>query len=308
MTAALQIRTQERIRCLLCQKFHDISTCTEFLASDVDERWRIAKRLLVCRSCLKKGHRKIECGVSEKTATGETTIHDLLNRKDVGEKQIDEKPEENITKVCLKMSVDKKHGSSSYSNGSLQIARAVICAENEIKRTVNCILDSGAQRSFVRREVVESLELNAGDHGCSGHSKADALCTGGSGTDDPLHHVLERQRGRTCVGKVGRQQLKAIRLQLGIQWWHGPRWLTGPPQTWPRSREDTERTPLIPSGRNARQDRQHRPAYCLCFVKNFRDHQGGALDLVQTGPTFHLLVVDRAILLGRPIVLLVFFV
>ncbi|KRZ92287.1 hypothetical protein T08_5480 [Trichinella sp. T8] len=90
----------------------------------------------------------------------------------------------------------------------------------------------------------------AGDHGGSGHSKADALCTGGSGTDDLLHHVLERKRGRTCVGKVGRQQLKAIRPQLGIQWWHGPRWLTGPPQTWPRSQEDTERTPLIPSDRN----------------------------------------------------------
>ncbi|KRX73978.1 hypothetical protein T06_9924 [Trichinella sp. T6] len=32
MTAALQICTQERIRCLLRQKFHDISTCTQFLA------------------------------------------------------------------------------------------------------------------------------------------------------------------------------------------------------------------------------------------------------------------------------------
>ncbi|KRX72060.1 hypothetical protein T06_2627 [Trichinella sp. T6] len=112
---------------------------------------------------------------------------------------------------------------------------------------------------FGHRENPPTEFPKAGDHGCSGHSKADALCTEGSGTDDPLHHVLERQRGRTCVGKVGRQQLKAIRPQLGIQWWYGPRWLTGPPQTWPRSREDTGRTPLIPSGRNARQDRQHRP-------------------------------------------------
>ncbi|XP_003370011.1 Pao retrotransposon peptidase superfamily [Trichinella spiralis] len=148
-TAALQIRTQERSRCLLCQKFHDISVCTQFLASDVDERWRIAKRLGLCHSCLKKGHRKIECGVGRKTATGETSIHDLLNRKDAGDKKIDDKPEENITKVRLKMNVDKKDGSSSYSNG-----------KNEIKRTVNCILDSGAQRSFVKREVVESLGLN----------------------------------------------------------------------------------------------------------------------------------------------------
>ncbi|KRY06903.1 hypothetical protein T12_16388 [Trichinella patagoniensis] len=159
-TAALQIHTQERTRCLLCQKFHDISACTQFLASEVDERWRIAKRLGLCHSCLKKGHRKIECRVSRKTATGETTIHDLLNRKDAGDKKIDENPEENITKVCLKMNVDKKDGSSSYSNGSLQIARAMICAENGMKRTVNCILDSGAQRSFVKREVVESLGLN----------------------------------------------------------------------------------------------------------------------------------------------------
>ncbi|KRY82049.1 hypothetical protein T4D_2966 [Trichinella pseudospiralis] len=131
-----------------------------FLASDVEERWRVAKRLRLCHSCLKKGHRKIECSASRKTATGETTIHDLLKRKGAGDKKIDEKTEENITKVCLKMSVDKRDGSSSYSNSSLQIARAVICAENGIKRTANCILDSGAQRSFVRKEVVESLGLN----------------------------------------------------------------------------------------------------------------------------------------------------
>ncbi|KRZ41524.1 hypothetical protein T4C_8505 [Trichinella pseudospiralis] len=98
-TAALQIHTQERTRCLLCQKFHDISACTQFLTSDLDERWRIAKRLGLCHSCLKKGHRKIECRVSRKTATGETTIHDLLNRKDAGDKKIDENPEENTTKV-----------------------------------------------------------------------------------------------------------------------------------------------------------------------------------------------------------------
>ncbi|KRY82112.1 hypothetical protein T4D_4246 [Trichinella pseudospiralis] len=159
-TAALQIQTQERTRCLLCQKFHDISVCTQFLASDVEERWRVAKRLGLCHSCLKKGHRKIECSASRKTATGETTIHDLLKRKGAGDKKIDEKTEENITKVCLKMSVDKRDRSSSYSNSSLQIARAVICAENGIKRTANCILDSGAQRSFVRKEVVESLGLN----------------------------------------------------------------------------------------------------------------------------------------------------
>ncbi|KRY08826.1 hypothetical protein T12_3992, partial [Trichinella patagoniensis] len=145
---------------LLCQKFHDISTCTQFLASDVNERWRIAKRLGLCHSCLKKGHRKIECGASRKTATGETTVDDLLNRKDAGDKKIDEKTEENITKVCLKISVDKKNRSSSCSNGSLQIVRAVICAGNGIKRTVNCILDSTAQRSFVKMEVVESLGLN----------------------------------------------------------------------------------------------------------------------------------------------------
>ncbi|KRZ06918.1 hypothetical protein T4B_3297 [Trichinella pseudospiralis] len=147
-------------RCLLCQKFHDISVCTQFLASDVEERWRVAKRLRLCHSSLKKGHRKIECSASRKTATGKTTIHDLLKRKGAGDKKIDEKTEENITKVCLKMSVDKRDRSSSYLNGSLQIARAVIWAENGIKRTANCILHSGAQRSFVRKEVVESLGLN----------------------------------------------------------------------------------------------------------------------------------------------------
>ncbi|KRX69991.1 hypothetical protein T06_11252 [Trichinella sp. T6] len=46
MTAALQICTQERIRCLLRQKFHDISTCTQFLAKAKAESHRPIGRII----------------------------------------------------------------------------------------------------------------------------------------------------------------------------------------------------------------------------------------------------------------------
>ncbi|KRX74231.1 hypothetical protein T06_13680 [Trichinella sp. T6] len=96
-TSALQVRTRERTRCQLCHKFHEIFACTQFLAIDVDECWRIAKRLGLCLNCLKKGHRRIDCIASRKTATGQATIHDLLNKKDTEGKKTDEKTEENIT-------------------------------------------------------------------------------------------------------------------------------------------------------------------------------------------------------------------
>ncbi|KRX20845.1 hypothetical protein T07_711 [Trichinella nelsoni] len=92
----------------------------------------------LCLSCLKKGHRRIDCVASRKTATGQATIHDLLNKKDTECKKTDEKTEENITRI----------------------AQAVICSENGNRRIVDCILASGAQRSFVKKEIVESLGLN----------------------------------------------------------------------------------------------------------------------------------------------------
>ncbi|KRY08720.1 hypothetical protein T12_211 [Trichinella patagoniensis] len=118
-TSALQVSTRERTRCQLCHQFHEISACTQFLAIDVDECWRIAKRLGLCLNCLKKGHRRIDCIASRKTATGEVTIHDLLNKKDTEGKKTDEKTEENITRVF-----ENNDRSSSYSNGNLQIAQA----------------------------------------------------------------------------------------------------------------------------------------------------------------------------------------
>ncbi|OUC43776.1 hypothetical protein D917_09531 [Trichinella nativa] len=154
-TSALQVSTRERTRCQLCHKFHEISACTQFLAIDVDECWRIAKRLGLCLNCLKKGHRRIDCIASRKTATGQATIHDLLNKKDTEGKKTDEETEENITRVF-----ENNDRSSSYSNGNLQIAQAVICSENGNRRIVDCILDSGAQRSFVKKVIVESLGLN----------------------------------------------------------------------------------------------------------------------------------------------------
>ncbi|KRZ75242.1 hypothetical protein T10_2819 [Trichinella papuae] len=90
-TSALQVSTQERTRCHLCQKFHEISTCIQFLASDVDERWRTAKRLGLCHSCLERGHRRRDCVTNRKTATGQSAIHDLLNKRDTDGKKIDEK-------------------------------------------------------------------------------------------------------------------------------------------------------------------------------------------------------------------------
>ncbi|KRZ17030.1 hypothetical protein T11_17956 [Trichinella zimbabwensis] len=110
-----KVSTQERTRCHLCQKCHEISTCIQFLASDVDERWRTAKRLGLCHSCLERGHRRRDCVTSRKTATGQSAIHDLLNKRDTDGKKIDEKTEENITRVGLETNADINKG--SYISG-----------------------------------------------------------------------------------------------------------------------------------------------------------------------------------------------
>ncbi|KRY16107.1 hypothetical protein T12_1042 [Trichinella patagoniensis] len=118
--------------------------------------WRVTSTNV--EESLNKGHRKIDCVSDRKTATGKATVHDLLIKKDTECKKTDEKTEENVTRVCL--NVGTNDGNSSYLNGSLLITRAVICSENGNRRIVYCILDSGAQHSFVKKEIVESLGLS----------------------------------------------------------------------------------------------------------------------------------------------------
>ncbi|KRX21013.1 hypothetical protein T07_14372 [Trichinella nelsoni] len=85
---------------------------------------------------------------------------------------------------------------------------------------------------------------------------------------EEIQQLVEPTSWRHCPGKNNpadwlSRGVAVTKLVAGSQWWHGPRWLAGPPQTWPREQEDPEHGPLIPP-------EEERTAYCRRFAKNCR--------------------------------------
>ncbi|KRX37443.1 hypothetical protein T05_4064 [Trichinella murrelli] len=147
----------------------NLESFSEFIRKqiDIEEKVTITKKVrsTVVEKCATTTlHGNRSKGTSGKYTTSalqlRATVHDLLIKKDTECKKTDEKTEEYVTRVCLNMNVGTNDGNSSYLNGSLLITRAVICSENGNRRIVYCILDSGAQRSFVKKKIVESMGLS----------------------------------------------------------------------------------------------------------------------------------------------------
>ncbi|KRY60456.1 hypothetical protein T03_347 [Trichinella britovi] len=93
---------------------------------------------------------------------------------------------------------------------------------------------------------------------------------------EEIQQLVEPASWRHCPGKNNpadwlSRGVAVTKLVAGSQWWHGPRWLAGLPQTWPRKQEDSEHGPLIPP-------EEERTAHCRRFTKNCcspaRERQG----------------------------------
>ncbi|XP_017470509.1 PREDICTED: uncharacterized protein LOC108362157 [Rhagoletis zephyria] len=49
------------IPCLQCQQSHKLSSCRQFAALDIDDKWKFVKRHRLCFSCLQVGHSLTDC-------------------------------------------------------------------------------------------------------------------------------------------------------------------------------------------------------------------------------------------------------
>ncbi|KRY10194.1 hypothetical protein T12_4580 [Trichinella patagoniensis] len=82
---------------------------------------------------------------------------------------------------------------------------------------------------------------------------------------EEIQQLVEPASWRHCPGKNNpadwlSRGVAVTKLVAGSQWWHGPRWLAGRPQTWPRKQEDPEHSPLIPPEEERTSGRSPLPA------------------------------------------------
>ncbi|XP_003369740.1 zinc knuckle protein [Trichinella spiralis] len=153
-TAALQATV--RRACFICEEDHAIENCPKFIRMSPKERITNVKKLGLCFLCLKKGHlattckAKLRCRVKECSKRHHPLIHLNQEKRSVIENQTD---------TIEKNKVHVTHAMVGNRGTLLQSARARLYNEDGNSMIVNCLFDSGSQRSFVKKSVAEALSL-----------------------------------------------------------------------------------------------------------------------------------------------------
>ncbi|KAL1235274.1 Uncharacterized protein TSPI_04200 [Trichinella spiralis] len=153
-TAALQATVRKA--CFICEEDHAIENCPKFICMSPKERITNVKKLGLCFLCLKKGHlattckAKLRCRVEECSKRHHPLIHLNQEKRSVIENQTD---------TIEKNKVHVTHAMVGNRGTLLQSARARLYNEDGNSMIVNCLFDSGSQRSFVKKSVAEALSL-----------------------------------------------------------------------------------------------------------------------------------------------------
>ncbi|KRX14001.1 hypothetical protein T07_4244 [Trichinella nelsoni] len=153
-TATLQATVRKA--CFICEEDHAIENCPKFIRMNPKERITKVKRLGLCFLCLKRGHlgtsckAKLKCRIEECSKRHHPLIHLKQDRRSVSENQPNT-PEDNKVHVT--------HTMVGNRGTLLQSARARLYNEEGNSMIVNCLFDSGSQRSFVKKSVAEALSL-----------------------------------------------------------------------------------------------------------------------------------------------------
>uniref|UniRef100_A0A5S6QFZ2 CCHC-type domain-containing protein n=1 Tax=Trichuris muris TaxID=70415 RepID=A0A5S6QFZ2_TRIMR len=161
--AALHATVESRRRaCRYCKKDHDLLECSRFLNSSPKERWKTVNGHGACYCCLKIGHLARDCKRRSmcKEAACDKFHHELLH--------IPPKAVTALSPTRPSQSTNDLHeavvqvGFSSMRSKErvfLQTAQGILKGGDDGRSTVMVLFDVGSQRSFIRKDIAESLRL-----------------------------------------------------------------------------------------------------------------------------------------------------
>ncbi|KRZ81526.1 hypothetical protein T08_11933, partial [Trichinella sp. T8] len=145
-------------RCLVCRGSHQASDCPAIRKAAGRQRRALMRKAGLCFHCLEPGHVAKECGRGgdEKPKNG--------NSGEPGTSRLSERPSDpplekdqrrkEVNPVNVNLASRIKSG-----RARLQIVRAFAHGNGDRRMVVNCLFDTGAERSFIREDVAQELGL-----------------------------------------------------------------------------------------------------------------------------------------------------
>ncbi len=161
-------------KCIVCNKTrHGIESCWALKEKTLDERWKIVKQARVCFCCLKAGHQTMQCPDGKVCGVGgcDRKHHQLLHsnvRRDAGSVPPVPLPptpkQDDSTAAAVKnMGSNGMIASKSYidgMDGPLPIVTIRVRGKNGRVRITHALLDSGATRTLIGKNLAEELQLD----------------------------------------------------------------------------------------------------------------------------------------------------
>ena len=157
--------------CSFCQADHGSPNCPVFNGKSVDERWKLVQESKLCYNCLKPSHHKHFSKICRQPKCSVANCgrrhHKLLH----GQPPVTT-PQYPVTSLLQHLpstspqhltdsthsGLASTHPTSSVKETLLQTAVARLSVNGQ-ETTVRVLLDSGSQRSYIRKNITESIGL-----------------------------------------------------------------------------------------------------------------------------------------------------
>ena len=156
--------------CISCGEQHRLDSCPLFLEKGVDSRAEFVMSSNTCFYCLKTGHKSRQCRLAKPCGIDGCRVrhHRLLHGSRrlsrstlVGETNNGNNPgEDDTARVIAAACKTDRHATTL-----LQVVRVRIMGEQGRTRTVNALLDPGAQTSLCCAEVLRDLNITGDTQG-----------------------------------------------------------------------------------------------------------------------------------------------
>ncbi|KRZ30473.1 hypothetical protein T4B_4446 [Trichinella pseudospiralis] len=155
---AIHLQASVTNRCPVCRGLHQASDCPGIRKVARHQRRALARKAGLCFHCLKPGHVAKGCGrrgdgKPKNGNSGEPGTSRSSEMPSDPPLEKDQRRSE-VNAVNVNLVSQNKSG-----RARLQIVRALAHGDGDRRRVVNCLFDTGAERSFVREDVAQELGL-----------------------------------------------------------------------------------------------------------------------------------------------------
>ncbi|GFR08201.1 uncharacterized protein TNCT_199081 [Trichonephila clavata] len=141
--------------CMFCFKNHETRTCKKAYFIPSDEKLSVIKRKGLCRICLTKGHLAKLCSSSIKcNLCSERHLKLLCPNIEVN--KLDQIPKQSINDIDKRIT-DTLYSHTSATHEVFLQTLVVNIKGKKTRRKARVILDTGSQRSYIKKSTAEEL-------------------------------------------------------------------------------------------------------------------------------------------------------